>query len=205
MLASFARLGTKRLRPVFDDLNGAIPYDELKLCLLHYLSQDQNHPEDQKTFVCLAASRKYGGYCLAGKEWAEGKVGPWLRPVSRQENGELSPEEIRLDNGDIPQCMDVITIETQGAQEHPYQKENVLIAEERPWTWQCKLPLAALPYLVDDVDDLWQTGFHSTNGVNDRVPEETLRGANESSIYLIRPDDFTLCVRRSGRKKKSAR
>ena len=56
VLASFARLGTKRLRPVFDDLNGAIPYDELKLCLLHYLSQDQNHPEDQESFLYASLS-----------------------------------------------------------------------------------------------------------------------------------------------------
>ena len=193
-LSSFARLGTERLRPVFDDLNGTIPYEELKLLRLHHLCRDQNHPEDQKTFVCLAASRKYGGYCLAGKEWAEGKVGPWLRPVSRQETGELSTREIRMNNGDIPQCMDIITIETEGAALHPYQKENVLIAEKRPWTWQRKLSLDALPNLADDVNSLWLTGFHSTNGVNDRVPEETVKEANEPSLYLIRPDDFTLIV-----------
>ena len=194
VLSSFARLGTERLRPVFDDLNGTIPYEELKLCLLHQLCQDQNRPESHKTFVCLAASRKYGGYCLAGKEWVEGKAGPWLRPVSRQETGELSTGEIRMNNGDIPQCMDIITIETQRAADHPYQKENVLIAEKRPWIWQRKLPPDALPHLVDDVNSLWPTGFHSTNGVNDRVPEETVKEANEPSLYLIRPDGFTLVV-----------
>ena len=193
-LSSFARLGTERLRPVFEDLNGTIPYEELKLLRLHHLCRDQNRPESHKTFVCLAASRKYGGYCLAGKEWAEGKVGPWFRPVSRQETGELSTREIRMNNGDIPQCMDIITIETQGAACHPYQKENVLIAEKHPWIWQRKLPLDALPNLADDVNSLWLTGFHSTNGVNDRVPEETVKEANDPSLYLIRPDDFTLVV-----------
>jgi ATP-dependent DNA helicase RecQ len=194
VLSSFARLGTERLRPVFDDLNGTIPYEELHLLRLHHLCRDQNRSENHKTFVCLAASRKYGGYCLAGKEWVEGKVGPWLRPVSRQETGELSTREIRMNNGDIPQCMDIITIETEGAALHPYQKENVLIAEKRPWTWQRKLPIDALPRLVDDVNSLWLTGFHSTNGVNDRVPEETVMTANEPSLYLIRPDGFTLIV-----------
>ena len=47
-LSSFARLGTERLRPVFDDLNGAIPYEELKLLRLHHLCQDQNRPEKAK-------------------------------------------------------------------------------------------------------------------------------------------------------------
>ena len=207
VLSSFARLGTKRLRPIYDALNGTIPYDELKLCLLYHLSRDQDRPEDQKTFICLAASRKYGGYCLAGREWNGGKAGPWLRPVSAQENGELSRRDIRLNNGNIPQCMDIITIETEGAAHHPYQKENVLIADKRPWTWQWKLPPAALPDLVDDVKSLWLGGFHSTNGVNDRVPEETMREANEPTIYLIRPNDIALVVNDDldGRKKVRAR
>jgi ATP-dependent DNA helicase RecQ len=39
-LSSFTRLGTERLRPVFDDLNGAIPYEELKLLRLHELCRN---------------------------------------------------------------------------------------------------------------------------------------------------------------------
>jgi ATP-dependent DNA helicase RecQ len=41
-LSSFARLGTERLRPVFEDLNGTIPYEELNLLRLHHLCRDQN-------------------------------------------------------------------------------------------------------------------------------------------------------------------
>ena len=41
VLSSFARLGTERLRPVFEDLNGTIPYEELKLLRLHHLCRDQ--------------------------------------------------------------------------------------------------------------------------------------------------------------------
>lgn len=160
-----------------------------------------------KQIVCLAASRKYGGYCIAGKEWSDGQVGPWLRPVSKSEYGELSPHEIRLADGHHPQCLDVITIETQGAQRHPYQRENVLIAEARPWIWQRKLPNAALPSLVDDVDRLWRPGFHSANGVNDRVPEEIVMTTKEPSLYLIRPGGFALIVSADpdGRKKVRAR
>lgn len=169
--------------------------------------QDRFRPGDETTFVCLATSRKYGGYCIAGKEWEQGKVGPWLRPVSRQENGELSAAEIALDNGHTPQCLDVITIETLGAQDHPYQKENVWIAEGGSWSWRCKFPLDALPHLVDDVDDLWQNGSNSANGVNNRVPVEEVEKGTESSLYLIRPDDFTLVVSDDldGRKKVRAR
>lgn len=207
VFSSFSRLGTHRLRPVFDDLNRTIPYDELKLCLMYYLSQEGDHSDQQKTFVCLAASRKYGGYCLAGKEWSEGKAGAWLRPVSMLKSGELSREEILLNNGHIPQCMDVVTIEIQGAKEHSYQMENVLIAEKTSWLWQCKLPVAALPQLVDDAESLWLNGFHSTNGVNDRVPEREMIKANDPSICLIRADNFQLIVSDDwdGRKKVRAR
>jgi ATP-dependent DNA helicase RecQ len=206
-LQSFARLGTERLRPVFDDLNGTISYEELKLLRLYHLCRVNNLPGNHKDFICLAVSRKYGGFCLAGKEWNNGKVGSWIRPVSRRENGELAREEILLDNGSIPQCMDIITIDVRGVKEHPYQKENFLIGEKSPWTWQWKLPFAALPDLVDDVSDLWMTGFHGVNDMNDRVPEEELKKTTAPSLYLINPDFFTLLVAddRYARKKVRAR
>jgi len=204
---AFARLGTERLRPLFDDLDGAVPYDELKLCLLLYWSLEKNHPGERKTFVCLAASRKYGGYCIAGKEWNEGNVGPWLRPVSVQETGELSACEIQMSNGNLPQCMDVITIQTRGAKEHPYQPENLLMEEGQAWVWQLRLPSTALHQLADGVDGLWQAGFHSANGLNDRVPEEILKKLAMPSLCLIRPDDFVLDVSDDldGRKKVHAK
>ena len=46
VLSSFARLGAERLRPVFDDLNGTIPYEELNLLRLHHLCRDQNRPKN---------------------------------------------------------------------------------------------------------------------------------------------------------------
>jgi ATP-dependent DNA helicase RecQ len=39
VLAAFEELGAERLKPVFDRLNGAVSYDELKILRLHYLSK----------------------------------------------------------------------------------------------------------------------------------------------------------------------
>ena len=49
VLSSFARLGTERLRPVFEEFNGTIPYEELQLLRLSYLCQSQKRPGSHKT------------------------------------------------------------------------------------------------------------------------------------------------------------
>jgi ATP-dependent DNA helicase RecQ len=205
VFASFDRLGANRLRPVFDEHQGAIPYEELKLCRINYQSKAKNNSH-QQTFVCLASSRKYGGFCIAGKDWTDDKIGDWIRPVSLQENGELGYDEILLDNGNFPQCLDVISISTNGAAPHPYQKENIRIAENSSWLWRGRLSPEMLYRMTDDVDELWPNGFHSAHGNNDRVPEKTLLENAQPSLYLISPDNLTILVSDDidGRKKVRA-
>jgi len=206
-LSSFSRLGTNQLRPIFDELKETISYDELQIVRLYVLCQGQTCLDNTKTFVVLAASRKYGGYCIAGKEWVDGKIGSWIRPVSGRTNGELSTEDVRMNNGALPYCMDIVEIETGGPASHAYQKENFFAVEKSRWMWQLKLPHPTLPELMDKPDNLWLAGFNSTNGLNDRVPEETAMKANDPSLYLIQPDDFTILVSNDlyGRKKVLAR
>lgn len=173
------------------------------------INADQSHQSSNncKTFIVLAASRKYGGYCIAGKEWSDGKIGPWVRPVSRSANGELAAEDIRMNNNELPRLMDILEVETLGPAHHAYQQENFFAAEKRPWIWQWKLPDAALDKLLDFPDSLWSEGFSSTNGLNDRIPEEIVVKNNPSSLYLIRPDDFMILVSDDlyGRKKVNVR
>jgi len=173
------------------------------------INADQSHQSSNncKTFIVLAASRKYGGYCIAGKEWSDGKIGPWVRPVSRSANGELAAEDIRMNNNELPRLMDIIEVETHGPARHAYQKENCFSAEKQTWILQWKLPDAALDTLLDNPDSLWLEGFSRTSGLNDRVPEEIAVKNDTPSLYLIRPDDFTIPVSDDlyGRKKVSAR
>ena len=174
---------------------------------LSCLEQIHLNSNISKTFVVLAASRKYGGYCIAGKEWADGRIGPWVRPVSRQPSGELAPENIRMNNNELPCLMDIVEVETRGTARHAYQKENFFAAENQTWVWQWKLPDVALAKLLDQPDSLWLEGFSSTNGLNDRIPEEIAVKSDLPSLYLIRPDDFTVLVTDDpyGRKKVNAR
>lgn len=187
----------------------SIPFEEFKLIKL-YLScsrQRISKTKNGKTFVVLAASRKYGGYCIAGKEWSDGKIGPWVRPVSRRTNGELAQEDIRMNNKELPCLMDIVEVETQGAASHAYQKENFFAAEKQTWMWQWKLPDAALTKLLDYPDGLWVEGFSSTSGLNDRIPEKIVVESAIPSLYLIRPENFTILVTDDlyGRKKVNAR
>jgi hypothetical protein len=49
--------------------------------------------ENMRRIVCLANSRKPDGRCVAGKLYAQGKFGAWLRPISIREGEELSEQE----------------------------------------------------------------------------------------------------------------
>ncbi len=200
---------TGQLNSVHKNMIRSAPHEELNLLRLYLSCDEQIRPESNKhkTFIILAASRKYGGYCIAGKEWADGKIGPWVRPVSRQTNGELAPEDIRMNNNALPCLMDIVEFETQGPARHAYQKENFFSAEKRPWIWQWKLPDAALTKLLDSPDSLWMEGFSSTSGLNDRIPEEIVVENTTMSLYLIRPENLTILVTDDlyGRKKVNAR
>ncbi len=57
--------------------------------------------------VCLTNSRKISGRCIAGKIIGSNK---WIRPISNGEGEEISKEEQRYKNGQMPKLLDVITI-----------------------------------------------------------------------------------------------
>ena len=43
VLKAFDDFGSEYLKPVFDALNGAVPYDDLKILRLYYLSKYSNN------------------------------------------------------------------------------------------------------------------------------------------------------------------
>lgn len=86
----------------------------------------------RKLFVCLANSRKYSGRCIAGIELVRAPEGcrvirdqagrpRWLRPVSGEEHGQVTPllvDHIRL--------LDLVELDVTQPQGQGYQSENCL-------------------------------------------------------------------------------
>jgi len=200
---AFGALGLEFLRPVFEALNGEVGYEELRIIRLHCLGlrAEQGKPSTlpvaaeqpgTRRIICLANSRKYSGWCIAGKEFIEGRVGRWIRPVSGEATGELSLVDITLPNGSLPGLLDVIEVPLREICPHTYQTENHLVADER-WARHGTLPIANVQDLCDEVDQLWINGYHSRTGRNDRMPLDLACETLSSSLFLIRPEE--LCIR----------
>ncbi len=139
------------------------------------------------TIACLAVSRKYQDYCVAGKTIDSRGGSGWIRPVSPREMGELPLNDIQVEPGKAPSLLDVVQIRIKRKSPHAYQPENFLIDADTPWQKVGTLEADRLPALCDPVDGLWANGFHSSQGRNDQIPLALVQQACPSSLALIQP------------------
>ncbi len=151
-------------------------------------------PVTLRTIVCLANSRKYGGRCVAGKEYRTGIAGSWIRPVSATQWGEVDPVSMTCADGHAPELLDLLTIPFEGAVPHTYQRENWAIDPTVTWTYAGRLGLEALPALCDDPPQLWVNGHSTAHGINDRIPVEIAERDVTTSLALIQPEWLRLVV-----------
>src|SRR3989304_8323760 len=122
-----------------------------------------------KKIVCLANSRKLSGRCIAGKEVLDTEYGEWIRPISRRETAEISEEEMRFENGETPEPLDIIEIPMKEYKPNGFQVENHVIDDQYYWQKCGNLSATKLPELLDVVTDtFWINGYSSYNGINDR-------------------------------------
>lgn len=143
--------------------------------------------------VCLANSRKISGRCITGKIISENK---WMRPVSNRESEEISEEERRYENGQMPKLLDIISIPVKEHKPQLFQNENYLIDDDYYWEKRGKFS-GSLDNLLDEPDDLWGTQSSSYQGQNDRIPEDMCVNYKES-LYLIKPQSLKVIVRIEG-------
>ena len=143
--------------------------------------------------VCLANSRKISGRCIAGKIISENK---WIRPVSNRESEEISEEERRYENGQMPKLLDIISIPVKEHKPQLFQHENYLIDDDSYWEKRGKFN-GSLDDLLDTPNDLWGTNSSSYQGQYDRFPEN-MCGTYRESLYLIKPQSLKIIIRIEG-------
>lgn len=78
-------------------------------------------------------------------------------------------------------------------QPEPYmhQQENWLFDEDTPWECVGRWPCGNLEQLADPPDHLWEDGFNSTYGRNDRVPY-SIASRFKESLRLLRVEHLDL-------------
>ncbi|HET9016046.1 MAG TPA: DUF488 domain-containing protein [Thermomicrobiaceae bacterium] len=158
----------------------------------------------EKTFVVLANSFKYSGRCVAGREVhinADGSVtpGPWIRPVSDREEGELLPEHYLLEDDDPPRPLDIVSVPLLRKCDDPSQPENWLVDPSGRWRRIGVMSPLQLPALVDRPADLWLDPGSPT----DRLPVDHLEGFPPgASIYLLHLPESHALAHVEGQKEK---
>ncbi len=145
--------------------------------------------------VCLANSKKMSGRCVAGKEVvSKEKYGCWIRPISNRPTEEVSEDERQFENGEDPKLLDIIEIPMLEARPHGHQVENHIIDSRYYWTKSGHVNWDQLQSAVDKIKGpLWINGYHSYNGMNDRIPDAQTTDLG-GSLLLIEPKDLTISV-----------
>lgn len=146
-----------------------------------------------KSIICLANSRKWKGQCIAGLEFEDRQVGGWIRPVGSNPNGELTVFDRPMENGDEPKLLDILRIPLVEPRPNGFQTENHLIDNRYYWVREGVFAKQYLPHYCKEPNPLWVNGFHSTNGINDRIPE-TIANQLANSLVLIEPQQLTIAI-----------
>ena len=153
-----------------------------------------------RRIVCLANSRKPGGTCVAGRELSRAS-GAWIRPVSARRGQEVSSFERRCEDGSDPGLLDILDVPLLRHQPEGHQSENWLLDPDHRWVKRGRCLWESLSGLGEIGGGLWEDGFHSTDGTNDRIPE--MRAVRQSSsLKLIHVDNLQLEVSRPHLKKQ---
>ena len=148
----------------------------------------------QKEIVCLAASRKPGGQCIAGKEVIAGGYGGWIRPVSIRPSAEIDFSERQYENGTEPQLLDIIAIPMLAPVPRLHQTENHMIDARYYWKRRGAAGWNDLAQLEDSPASLWTNNDPSSyHGSHDRVSETTV-GNLATSLALIKPTQASIQV-----------
>lgn len=151
-----------------------------------------------KSIICLANSRKMSGKCIAGLEFEGRQVGGWIRPVSSSSDGEITVFDRPMENGAEPELLDILRIPMIEPRPNGFQTENHLIDNGFYWVREGVFAKEYLLHYCEAPNPLWVNEFHSSNGINDRIPE-VRANLLPNSLVLIEPQQLTIAVIRGYR------
>lgn len=153
----------------------------------------------QAQFICLAHSKKYSNRCVAGIRL---DTGEWIRPISKEKHGELTPAQLRLADGGEPQNFDVIAAWLGEHTPVKNQPENWRILNS-PWK------LLARPAPAESAALLKMALFRQSilfGNTLDRVAYRVFESAPaKESLVLVKPAHPRWIVRRTLTWKKQLR
>lgn len=147
----------------------------------------------EKKIVCLAASRKFSGLCVAGIEMKRTVRGKWIRPISQREHAEIQVVDWRYENGSEPSLLDVICIPLLSAAPHAHQTENHIFDDQQYWVKEGVLAWSDLAAIADTPPTLWINKDSTYHGSFDRVEVQAATQLS-SSLLLIHPEQATIEV-----------
>lgn len=147
-----------------------------------------------KTILCLAASRKPDGRCIAGKQIRIRGLGSWVRPISSRETESISISDSKYENGGNAELLDKIQISFIGPRSAGFQTENHLIEEKSYWQKNGTATWEEVVAAIDPLNGpLWIDRNSTYHGHNDKIMEaDTVE--LDTSLYLIRPSNLKISV-----------
>lgn len=144
----------------------------------------------EKTIVCLAASRRPGGLCIAGRTYENGVLGEWIRPVGAKDNHEMKSHQIRKDNGEPTAVLDIVSINFDTPDPCKHQTENHRISKAERWRHFGRITYEKLLKSCDwRVKGIWE----HEDGAADCLPAY-VASSFDYSLLLIKVADLEIEV-----------
>lgn len=137
-----------------------------------------------REIICLANSKRPGGYCFAGKDCSTGE---WVRPISGRSKHSIWKSEQKFADGTIPRLLDIVEVpvtDKVSVSEAPYQAENYGL-DSGPWIKKGKASWEQACNLVDAVDDLWVC---PKSPKSDRIHKDSFSVFNRSLCLISLPN-----------------
>ena len=148
----------------------------------------------KKTIVCLANSRRPGGTCFAGKEFAGGTASDWVRPINGTNGGAISGRDRLYIDQSLAELLDIVKIPLLAPVPHLHHQEDHQINAKEYWEKTGRATWQDVINATDVVEgELWVNEDSSYHGVNDKVSEASAAELG-GSLYLIEPEDLKLMV-----------